>query len=208
MSYALDIIRAFELSWLDNNGKPNIGILELSTNDMSPIDTMALKGFLETLNNTKFEDLNAVREYLLLFCDLEPNFNHYKCKIIGTKDFNSLNIFELTDLQQFYAHSITTQQCRFICSTTKQPNIGTINFLSNNSSQEMIKMLKEKIITLRNLAFTPQKFVDDLLSFIKEYSNEFILSLHLHRRGGISHQILRSPSVSDLRFFALRSILE
>lgn len=63
----VDIWNAFELSWLNHKGKPQIGLAEFQIPADSPnmIESKSFKLYLNSLNNTRFEDENQLRERLI-----------------------------------------------------------------------------------------------------------------------------------------------
>jgi 7-cyano-7-deazaguanine reductase len=63
----VDIWNAFELSWLNQKGKPQIGLAEFQIPADSPnmIESKSFKLYLNSLNNTRFEDENQLRERLI-----------------------------------------------------------------------------------------------------------------------------------------------
>jgi 7-cyano-7-deazaguanine reductase len=64
----VDIWNAFELSWLNHKGKPQIGLAEFQIPADSPnmIESKSFKLYLNSLNNTRFEDENQLRERLIV----------------------------------------------------------------------------------------------------------------------------------------------
>jgi len=63
----IDIWNAFELSWLNKKGKPQIALAEFQIPADSPnmIESKSFKLYLNSLNNTRFEDENEVKEKLI-----------------------------------------------------------------------------------------------------------------------------------------------
>lgn len=63
----IDIWNAFELSWLNSKGKPQIAIAEFQIPADSPnmIESKSFKLYLNSLNNARFKDENEVRERLI-----------------------------------------------------------------------------------------------------------------------------------------------
>ena len=63
----VDIWNAFELSWLNQKGKPQIALAEFQIPADSPkmIESKSFKLYLNSLNNARFENENEVRERLL-----------------------------------------------------------------------------------------------------------------------------------------------
>jgi len=63
----VDIWNAFELSWLNKKGKPQIALAEFQIPADSPnmIESKSFKLYLNSLNSARFEDENAVRDRLI-----------------------------------------------------------------------------------------------------------------------------------------------
>ena len=63
----VDIWNAFELSWLNKRGKPQIALAEFQIPADSPnmIESKSFKLYLNSLNNARFEDEAEVRERLI-----------------------------------------------------------------------------------------------------------------------------------------------
>ena len=64
----VDIWNAFELSWLNQKGKPQIALAEFQIPADSPkvIESKSFKLYLNSLNNARFENENEVRERLVV----------------------------------------------------------------------------------------------------------------------------------------------
>ena len=65
--HGVDIWNAWELSWLDRRGKPQVAIGEFRIPASSPnlIESKSFKLYLNSLNQTRFADADAVRALLL-----------------------------------------------------------------------------------------------------------------------------------------------
>jgi len=63
----VDIWNAFELSWLNQKGKPQIALAEFQIPADSPnmIESKSFKLYLNSLNNARFEDETEVKELLI-----------------------------------------------------------------------------------------------------------------------------------------------
>ena len=63
----VDIWNAFELSWLNKKGKPQIALAEFQIPADSPnmIESKSFKLYLNSLNNKHFEDENQLRELII-----------------------------------------------------------------------------------------------------------------------------------------------
>ena len=63
----VDLWNAYELSWLNKKGKPQIGLAEFQIPADSPnmIESKSLKLYLNSLNSARFENQDEVREQLI-----------------------------------------------------------------------------------------------------------------------------------------------
>jgi len=195
----INIIRAYELSWLNPKGKPMLGILELEQDGYQKlIDTWSLKNYLESINNTVFTDINIIKN----------NFENARVKIVMQNDFATFEFFE-NSKQINSKYKLLSSGLRFICQETGQPYIGTLNLCVDKDSDIKPKLIADLLLILRNQEFTPNNFVAELYLRLKNNLHEnFVLSVHLNRRGGISYQAIRSSQDLDFSVFKLRSILE
>jgi hypothetical protein len=202
--YGLDVIRAYELSWLNSKGKPQLGILEI-VQDLSKtsIYTWKLKKFLESINNNNYAELTIVEDVIC------THLNH-PIKIISQADFIAPDFFEHLDIPD---RLMLSHEIRFICQDSNQPYIGTLNLILKDNlhlHREQINIIVGNILNnLRNLEFSPQSFVTELsLRLQQKISDIFVISVHLNRRGGISYQAIRSFEQIEYSNFIKRSILE
>ncbi len=65
--FGVDLWRAFEVSWLDNKGKPIVAVAEFLFPCLSVniVESKSLKLYLNSLNGTCFDSLNAVLDTLV-----------------------------------------------------------------------------------------------------------------------------------------------
>ena len=61
-----DLWMAFELSWLNRKGKPQVALAQITVPAESPniIESKSFKLYLNSFNNTQFDDVDAVRQTL------------------------------------------------------------------------------------------------------------------------------------------------
>jgi 7-cyano-7-deazaguanine reductase len=87
--YGFDCWNHYEVSWLDENGKPIVGLAEIIYGSDSPniIESKSMKLYFNSLNNTNFKDVDSVQS--IVKDDLEKN--------VGAEVF--VNIIPLYDLQ-------------------------------------------------------------------------------------------------------------
>jgi hypothetical protein len=200
--YGLEIIRAYELSWLNPNGKPQLGVLEIAQDFAKPsVDTWKLKSFLESINNKIYENIDLVKKDICACVNLD------NVRIVTQENFAITKYFEqIIPPNSGLKISIGL---RFICHETSQPYIGTVNIITNDDNVFKKTEINNIVNSFRNMKFTPKVFVKNLFKALCEQTmGNFILSVHLNRRGGISYQALCSKQLIDFSEFCHRSILE
>ncbi|MCD6570689.1 MAG: NADPH-dependent 7-cyano-7-deazaguanine reductase QueF [Deltaproteobacteria bacterium] len=86
--YGYDIWRAYELSWLDPKGKPNVGILEIvyPFDTESMIESKSLKLYLNGLGYTRFESQKDLANTIKKDLEMALAPKWLTLKIIQTKD--------------------------------------------------------------------------------------------------------------------------
>lgn len=144
-----DIWNGYELSWLNDKGKPVVAILELVVPCDSPnlIESKSLKLYLNSFNQTKFANVAEVKA--LITRDLSSVAGKsVKLSIILPQDFNTLQMQELAgecideldvaiDCYQTKAEylsvgdkiveeTLVSHLLRSNCLVTNQPDWGTV----------------------------------------------------------------------------------
>jgi hypothetical protein len=200
----LDVVRGYELSWLDNKGKPQIACIEICVLPTvgKKLDTMSLKEICNSFAAQKLPDAAAVHakidEQLTNVFGTKPD----RFNLLQAHDFCSTDLsLTSTAAVYFLSHNV-----RFICERTKQPCTGSLLVDAvdgKHSSKELQTTLQNKLQTLRNTSSNPQDYAEQLLL------EGTVLSLHLARKGGLSWQIIRTldPDV-DLWAYVQRSAVE
>lgn len=208
--YGVDIIRAYEVSWLSSTGKPEIALLEIFEDPLQAnTNTWELKAYLNELNNKTFADLKTIRSEIYTHLKKNPNFGDNYIKLMPRQDFFNID-FNRIPKPIDYPHKIG-QGLRFICERTGQPFVGYANIFSAEPLAEDIQQqFNSALQELRNLSCTPRAYCNEL--FIKRFNQtiaeDFVLSLSLYRRGGMSMQIIRCRKSIDFLEFMHREVLE
>lgn len=179
MVIGLDIIRAYELSWLDANGKPQIACIELcwQANDMiAVLDTQSLKSRLNVLNRQKYVDKEEFVNDVLNLLPIIPERHRF----ISSAQFLDQDL----TLRSTALNSLIDHNVRFICQRSGQPYTGSV--LADAQDQSVLEKIKIKLLKFRNREFSPCVYTEELLE------PDCVLSVHLARKGGLSWQIIRS----------------
>src|SRR5690349_24930320 len=131
--YGVDVIRAFEVSWLNSAGKPEIALLEIFQDPNRPnLDVWKLKAFLETLNDKSFAEFKTLRSEIFNFLKQDENFGDSYLKLISQQDFYNIDFFKMNPPAEL--PNKITQGLRFICEMTGQPQVGTASiYLASQS---------------------------------------------------------------------------
>ena len=137
---------AFEVSWLDGAGIPQVGIATLTYPASSPmiIESKSLKLFLGGFNFTKFESINAVEAAVgqalrrSLACDgvevaiLPPERWHESSVAsppgicVDRSAIDSAQDFRLRSVEEEVEETIHSNLLRSLCPVTAQPDWGTV----------------------------------------------------------------------------------
>lgn len=200
--HGIELIRAYELSWLNANGKPQLGLLEIKQDFGKPaVDTWKLKAFLESINNKSFFDIKAVKLAIYDYIKID------NLQIIEQQNFGVVKYFEQLTTPSFNCKM--SYGLRFICQQTKQPHIGTVNILTSNPACLNAVDVQNIVNSFRNSELVTQSLVIYLFNTLCLHANDgFILSVHLNRRGGVSYQALCSNKAMDVSPLCCRSVLE
>ncbi len=207
--YGVDIIRAYEVSWLSSTGKPEIALLEIFEDPIQPnTNTWDLKAYLMTLNSKTFADLKTVRSEIYNHLKQNASFGDNYIKLIPRQDFFAINFNHLPQPTD-YPHKIS-QGLRFICEHSGQPFVGIANIYSDEPLTNVQADLDATVLELRNNNYTTRAYCNELFSkrFNQTIASNFVLSISLHRRGGISIQNIRCRKSIDFLEFMHREVLE
>ena len=94
-----DIWNAYELSWLDRRGKPQVAIGELRVPADSPnlVESKSLKLYLNSFNETRFDEREAVRERIVRDLSLASG-GEVAVELRGPEDWNAAALGTLDGL--------------------------------------------------------------------------------------------------------------
>lgn len=204
----LNIVRAYELSWLNSQGMPQIAVLEIyQDHNKQNINTWQLKEFLESINNVSYFDISALRVAIEDFVNKDGGSSDCSIKIIPQQQFSKICFdTEFAELPQ----SIT-QGLRFICPKTGQPFIGKalVYYKQDIDDLDISPLFNNILQRLRNQKLTTREYTSKLLECITQFElSEFILVINLNRRGGISQTSIRSNTDIDFNSLSQRGVLE
>ena len=229
--YGLDIWNAYELSWLNMRGKPQIAIMNLTVSSDSPniVESKSMKLYLNSLAQMKMVDADAVTA--LLRADLSDTFGSpATINLIHQPNFASISLEELNGLlldrldieatqysldpallqthtdeppveETLVSHILKTN-----CPVTGQPDWGSIqiHYVGHAINQE--SLLKYLISYRQQQEFHEQcveRIFMDILKACKPQS--LTVYARYTRRGGISINPWRNNASSGKRPIFIRN---
>jgi len=212
-----DLWRAYEVSWLDSCGKPEIRIAEFrfSASSINIIESKSMKLYLNSLNNETFEcetdfskilenDLStasgeSVRVDMkpLTSIDLLPEFFDESSSLDNVDDFQlirdpSSQILKVIDLE-VVNERLCSQLFRSLCPVTGQPDWATFQIQYSGLKIDN-KSLLEYLCSFRNHASYHEDCGERIFYEIFESCKplDLTISLNFLRRGGVDINIHRS----------------
>lgn len=229
--YGLDIWNAYELSWLNMRGKPQIAIMNLTVSSDSPniVESKSMKLYLNSLSQMQLADPDAV--IALLRADLSDAFGSpVAITLIQQPDFKSIELEELDGLlldrldieatqysldpsflatdteeppveEKLVSHILKTN-----CPVTGQPDWGSIqiHYVGHAINQEG---LLKYLISYREQQEFHEQCVERIFMDILKACRPQSLTVYARytRRGGISINPLRSNTSSGKRPIFIRN---
>ncbi|MFQ3307462.1 MAG: 7-cyano-7-deazaguanine reductase [Candidatus Midichloriaceae bacterium] len=217
--YGYDLFNAYEVSWLNQNGKPLVKIAQIYYNASSDylIESKSLKLYLNSFNNNNFSNENEVIRTIQK--DLKEFLKtdvHVSFKDLSTKDqifspsaicideidviapkYNKVdsNIIELEKTKTQVSESLYSNLLKSNCLITGQPDWGTIeiNYTGQGINHES---LLKYIISYRNHNEFHEQCIERIFMDIKNICNTKSLSVlgRYTRRGGIDINPFRSTN--------------
>ncbi|AFZ83896.1 7-cyano-7-deazaguanine reductase [Candidatus Kinetoplastibacterium blastocrithidii TCC012E] len=225
--YGLDIWNIYELSWLNNKGKPKIAIarIEIPADSINIIESKSIKLYLNSLNNSRFESVAEVKS--ILNKDIS---NALQCpifiKIITPKNFHRLYIEniskdaiciddidvkidtyepspELLKLsynteEKIVSETIISRMFRSRCPVTGQPDWANIKIKYTGMKISHSSILKY-IISYRNHLGFHEHCIDKIFIDISKSCKPNYLSIYgnFTRRGGIDINPWRTSIIKE-----------
>lgn len=207
----VDIWNVYELSWLNNRGKPVVALAEIRVPCTTPciVESKSLKLYLGSFNQTRFGNLNEVTKTIEMdlsvttrgsvLVDIRPlsDFNHRHIeKVQGTcldemdvdvedyhvnKDLLSVNEHEMTVSETVYSDLFRSN-----CPVTGQPDWATIVIHYKGKPIDHGNLLRY-IISYRRHSDFHEQCVERMYMDVMEQCAPEALSVYARftRRGGI-----------------------
>ena len=229
--YGVDLWTAFEVSWLDKNGKPQVRIVKfiIDSNSKNIIESKSFKLYLNSFNNSFFENDNTV--LTTMESDLSHCVDgHVSISIMNLNDYNdpvsstfakSVNIDSIDiDVNEYKTNmsilktndilveeTISSDLLKSNCLVTGQPDWGSI-YIYYHGKQIIKKTLLKYIISFRNHHEFHEQCVEriymDILNTCQP--SKLLVYARYTRRGGLDINPLRSSHKYDHKLHNLRLI--
>ncbi|MEJ6080122.1 NADPH-dependent 7-cyano-7-deazaguanine reductase QueF [Vibrio sp. 1-Bac 57] len=221
--HGFDLWNIYELSWLNNKGKPMVatGIVKVPFDSEFLIESKSFKLYLNSFNQSKFESVAAVQAILtadLSACankpvsvDLNANLDMIN-ESLGT--FSGVNLDELdievdqyqllpsllTDIssdttvtETLYSHLLKSN-----CLITSQPDWASVEISYTGKSLDHEKLLRY-LISFRQHNEFHEQCVERIFCDLMKYGSLTSLTVYARytRRGGLDINPLRSTSMES-----------
>lgn len=221
--HGFDLWNIYELSWLNNKGKPMVatGIVKVPFDSEFLIESKSFKLYLNSFNQSKFESVAAVQAILtadLSACankpvsvDLNANLDMIN-ESLGT--FSGVNLDELdievdqyqllpsllTDIssdttvtETLYSHLLKSN-----CLITSQPDWASVEISYTGKSLDHGKLLRY-LISFRQHNEFHEQCVERIFCDLMKYGSLTSLTVYARytRRGGLDINPLRSTSMES-----------
>ena len=219
-----DLWRAYEVSWLNPSGKPEIRAAEFkfSATSLNIIESKSMKLYLNSLNNETFECETELIEILendlskasgkkvgvdikpLTSIDLLPEFLNESSSLDKVDDFQltrepSSQILKVIDLE-VNNERLFSQLFRSLCPVTGQPDWATFQIQYSGLKIDS-KSLLEYLCSFRSHASYHEDCGEKIFCEIFESCKpeDLTVSLNFLRRGGVDINVHRSTKKTILK---------
>ncbi|TPH12548.1 NADPH-dependent 7-cyano-7-deazaguanine reductase QueF [Litorilituus lipolyticus] len=219
-----DVWYGYELSWLNNKGKPVVALVEFRFACTSPniVESKSFKLYLNSFNQTKFNDIEEVKSYLekdlsatsgtkatvtLFPVDNCPALEIADEKAVCIDDLDisiedyQFNAEHLLNSQsnhsQIKEHNIVSHLLKSNCLITNQPDWASIyiHYTGKEISQEQ---LLTYLISFRQHNEFHEQCVERIFCDLQQYCQLEALTVYARytRRGGLDINPFRSTHVA------------
>lgn len=204
-----DIWNGYEISWLNNKGKPQVAIGEFIVPCTSPnlIESKSFKLYLNSFNNSKFESIEVVSNIMqqdlsqaagaqvsvklfLLNKASTTLQSHFEGICLDTLDITcdtyTTNPAFLTTENQIVTETLYSDLLKSNCLVTRQPDWGSV-MISYSGKKISHEGLLKYIISFRNHDEFHEQCVERIFVDIMQYCAPETLTVYARytRRGGL-----------------------
>ena len=218
--YGQDVWTAFELSWLNKKGKPQVAIAEfiIPADSKNIVESKSFKLYLNSFNQTKLQDISELKQ--LLQVDLSEGFGaEVKVNLCDVNEFPlgksdiGLNIDDLdievqhyepnaqllqVDENELVTETINSHLLKSNCPVTGQPDWATVVISYKGSKIDHAAFLKY-IISYRNHDDFHEHCVEQIFCDLLNAGTceELTVTARYTRRGGLDINPTRSLQAID-----------
>lgn len=215
--YGFDTWNAYEVSWLNAKGKPIVVLaqFDIDCSSTNIIESKSFKLYLNSLNNTKFDSLDDVKQILQqdISCavDGDVTVNLFKLNTFTEKTienfagesldecdicFNSYEInstYLSSNPQKIVADVLVSDLLKSNCLVTGQPDWGSIQITYRGSEINKEGLLRY-IVSFRNHNEFHEQCVERIFMDIMNHCKPETLTVEARytRRGGLDINPVRS----------------
>lgn len=211
-----DIWNHYEVSWLNEKGKPQVGVAEISYSCDSKyiIESKSMKLYFNTLNNSKFKDIDYVQQLIENDISLKidakaivkisplnalkiDTFNILKGKNIDSLDVTiddyTVNSNHLVTNEHHVEEEVCSDLLKSNCLITNQPDWGSIK-IAYTGKQINHEGLLKYIISFRNHNEFHEQCVERIFLDIQRKCSpqKLMVQARYTRRGGLDINPVRS----------------
>lgn len=218
-----DLWRAYEFSWLNAKGKPQIGVLELEIPHDSEniIESKSLKLYLFSFSNSKFKNWEEIKEIIMndisLKCgkriklskievDDSSRYSFAKLKgecidlqDISCDDYSKVNPDYLVKERRYVSEILHTNLLKSNCLITSQPDWASVQIRYSGEKISQEGLLKYIVSFREHNEFHEQcieRIFNDILKQCKPIS--LCVVGFYTRRGGIDINPIRATNLESL----------
>lgn len=215
--YGFDTWNAYELSWLNDKGKPSVSLakIDIPADSKNLVESKSFKLYLNSFNNTKFESSAIVKEILKNDLDRVTE-SSTQIQLIDVDDFSKIlfNSLEGTsiddqdikidqyivdtnylssDKNQVVSESLRSNLLKSNCLVTGQPDWGSVNISYTGPKIDHEGLLRY-LISFRNHNEFHEQCVERIYVDLMTHCNLVKLTVHARytRRGGLDINPIRS----------------
>jgi len=229
--YGFDIWNHYEVSWLNQKGKPVVGLAEIIYNCESPniIESKSMKLYFNSFNNTQIKNADVLQS--IVTKDLSARVGaEVIVKIIPVADFKQEHVFQgfqgecideldidcsVYTIDPTFLHTEETSADEILytdlmksnCLVTNQPDWGSVQIAYRGKKINRAGLLRY-IVSFRNCNEFSEQCIERIYMDIMKYCQPENLAVYgrFTRRGGLDINPYRSSQKAhpqDLRFSRL-----
>ncbi|MDP3705876.1 MAG: NADPH-dependent 7-cyano-7-deazaguanine reductase QueF, partial [Legionellaceae bacterium] len=214
--YGVDCWNHYEVSWLNDKGKPMVGIAEIIYDCRSPklIESKSLKFYFNSFNNTKISSIDALES--MVKCDLEKRIEaDVVVRIVTLNQANAFNIqalkgesIDTLDVEcsvylvepaflevenEEISETLSSDLLKSNCLVTNQPDWGSVQITYTGKKINRAGLLKY-LVSFRNHNEFHEQCIERIFVDIMNQCKPTSLTVYgrYTRRGGLDINPYRS----------------